>query len=110
MKKFMEELAKAREVYNGETPEISPEVAEKFAAMKEQFKSLKKSKAWLRAGRASMKGTRYAEDRVVIIEEAYDTFVRVSYGYWGREYGGRIHTCLTYGSLICGDDVLEVRT
>ncbi|MMZ43611.1 hypothetical protein D1872_51730 [compost metagenome] len=99
MKKFMEMLAQSEAFFN-DLPGENSEAAKKFAEKFSYYSSNLGKKAWLKSGKTVSK--------VVVIEEVTPHYVKVSYKYHGRDYEGKLYTCINYNSLICGDDVLEV--
>ena len=59
-------------------------------------------------GKRAVYKTGRNESRVVEIVQVTTSYVRVGYKYYGKNYGGIIHTCASFNSLLCGDDKLEV--
>jgi hypothetical protein len=100
MQKFLEELEKAKENLYNDSPEKTDAVRI-CKGMRSKFRALEGKRALLvsKVNKTS---------RVVTIEEAHERYVRVSYKYFGRDYAGKLNTCVNYLSLYCGDDRLDV--
>lgn len=97
MKGFIDELKKSTQhlEFGGECDTFV-----KHKELQFKYEALIGKRALYKSGRG--------EGRVVIIEQATDVFVRVSYKYYGKNYSGKISTCCMYNSLLCGDDRLEM--
>jgi hypothetical protein len=100
MKKFLEELNKAKS-YLYETAPINTEANQRRKELKELYGRY--------IGRRALHVSRVDKDsRVVTIKGVTNNYVIVSYKYYGMEYQGELTTCITYLSLLCGDDRLDV--
>lgn len=98
MKKFLERLSKVKSLYD----DVAVSEAEaKFKSMKSKYSQLIDHRALY-----NCKGTK--ESRVVYLVEAYDKYVVVRYKYETLDYSGTITTSVSYSSLLCGDQRLEV--
>lgn len=99
MKKFMEALANSEAYFNDLPGDDSP-ANKRFKEEKEKYLKLQGKRALYKQPRGVSK--------VVTIKEAQEHYVRVSYKYNSEDYSGETSMCITYSSLICGDEALEV--
>ncbi|MNH23516.1 hypothetical protein D3C72_2093640 [compost metagenome] len=88
-------------MYMDDAENTQSDVYKKFLAMRQHYTTLIGKKALYKTGRS--------EARVVTIEEVFPCYIRVSYNYYGRDYSGKLSTCILFGSLISQDDWLEVK-
>lgn len=98
MKGFIDELKRLNQHFKEDTSQT--EADRKFREMYLYYKGVLGRKALYKTGRA--------EARVVVIEQVTPSYIRLTYKYYGMGYSGAISTCTNYGSLICGDDRLEL--
>lgn len=100
MKRFLEELANNKTHLIDAMP-TKTEAQRKRIELRTAYKKL--------VGRRALHVSKGEKDsRVVVIKEAHERYVRVSYKYYGMDYTGEVNTSITYLSLICGDDRLDV--
>lgn len=99
MKKFLEELAKHPEAHTTEALETE--------IVKIRQKMIKKYKHHI-GERALLTCKHTKEKRVVTIVGMYSDYMLLSYNYYGPDYTGSCKTTISYRSIYCGDDRLEV--
>jgi hypothetical protein len=97
MKKFLDELNKARDTQEVITYPGSQKIS---TGMRSKFEGLK--------GRRALHVVGKKEAKVVTIGDAYDNFVSVTFNYYGRERDTVGKSSVSYSSLLCGDEKLEV--
>jgi hypothetical protein len=100
MKKFLEELSKASNYMHDAIP-TDTDAERKYGELRAKFASLVGRRA-LYVSKAEK------ESRVVMIKKVTPHYVMLSYKYYGLDYQGELTTCVNYGTLICGDDRLDV--
>lgn len=101
MKRFLEELAKSQAHLTDSVP-VRTDAQRKKAELREVYNKL--------IGKRALhipRGDREL-NRIVKIKSTHPHYVRVTYKYYGMDYEGELSMCITYLSLLCGEDRLDV--